>query len=105
LQHDHETASASFGVSLKGEYKLDVYISSENLPTVNLMFTLNEGNAIGDGPEDDPVKPDTNSTMILQQLTIKVPKWTFGVVFAVGMMFVLIAVAVSREKSMMNIIK
>ena len=74
------------------------------IDTVNLMILLVEKNAVGDGPEDDPVEPPINSTGTTQ-LTISVPKWTFGVVFAGGMIFVLIAVAISRERSMKQIIK
>ncbi len=107
LEHVYgtETASASFGVSFKGEYRISVDVSTESMPTVNIMLIVEEGDPIGDGPEDDPVNPDTNSTTPLQQLTISVPKWTFGVVFAVGMVFVLIAVAISRERSMKNILQ
>jgi hypothetical protein len=100
-----DQATASFGVSLKGEYRFEIDISS-TIDTINIMFIIKEGSNIGDGPEDNPTDPDDNSTSISDyRLTITVPKWTFGVVFGVGMIFVLIAVAVSRERNMRNIIR
>ncbi|MBN2155263.1 MAG: hypothetical protein JW776_04420 [Candidatus Lokiarchaeota archaeon] len=99
-----ESTSATFGVSFKAEYRITVDISS-TIETVNLMFLLTKGNVIGDGPEEDPVEPPTNTSGDpTPQITLSVPNWTFGVVFAVGMVFVVIAVSISRQRTMKKII-
>ena len=99
-----DATTASFGLSFEGEYRLVVEIEGD-YDTVNVMCVLKEGGDIGDGPENNPSEPEVNTTLPHQQLTISVPKWTFGVVFGVGMIFVLIAVVVSRERNMRKIIQ
>ncbi len=92
------STSVTFGVSHTGIYCALIEITT-NIDTVNILATIIKGDPIGVNPIDDPMDPGTNSTSGTQ-LYISVPKWTFGIVFAGGMVFVLIAVTIVRERKM-----
>ena len=53
--------SESFGTAHKDTYKLEVTVYT-NAETVNFLIVLVENSAIGDGPEDNPVIQNENST-------------------------------------------